>query len=302
MRAWLRQHRQAFVLALRKMRAQGSAALLNALVIGIALALPSGGYALLGDLQALTQPIADAPQLSVFLRRETSRAGAESLGARLGRDPRVREAKLVTKEAALAQLRATEALADVIAMLGDNPLPDALVVHLHEATGPALDAFARELRAMPAVAQVQVDSDWARRFAALAAVARTGTGVLAAILAVGLIAVTFNTIRMQILTQRTEIEVSRLIGATDAFISRPFYYLGLLQGLVGGLVALAIVWASLAVLNASVGEVAKTYGTSFRLAFLSPADGIAVAGFSALIGWLGAYMSVSKYLREIDVF
>ena len=199
-------------------------------------------------------------------------------------------------------MRATEALADVIATLGDNPLPDALVVHLHQATAPALDAFARELRGMAAVAQVQVDSDWARRFAAVAAVARTGTGVLAAILAVGLIAVTFNTIRLQILTQRTEIEVSRLIGATDAFIARPFYYLGLLQGLVGGLVALTIVWASLALLNVSVGEVARTYGTSFRLAFLSPADSLGVAGFSALIGWLGAYMSVSRYLREIDVF
>jgi cell division transport system permease protein len=300
MRAWLRQHRQAFVLAARKMRAQGSAALLNALAIGIALALPAGGYALLADLQALTEKIAQAPQLSVFLRREASRTEADSIAARLRRDPRVRLARFVPRETALAELRATESLAEVIAGLGENPLPDAFVVHLHEATPQALDALARELRALPSVAQVQVDSDWARRLAALAAVARTGTGLLTALLALGLVAVTFNTIRLQILTQRTEIEVSRLIGATDAFIRRPFYYLGLLQGLAGGAVALAILWASLATLNAGVAELAKTYATTFRFQFLSPADALAVACFSALVGWLGAYMSVSKYLREID--
>jgi len=236
----------------------------------------------------------------VFLRREAARTEADAIAARLQRDPRVREVKFVPREAALAELRATESLAEVIAGLGENPLPDAFVVHLHEATPQALDALARELRALPAVAQVQIDSDWARRLAALAAVARTGTGLLAALLALGLVAVTFNTIRLQILTQRAEIEVSRLIGATDAFIRRPFYYLGLLQGLAGGAVALAILWASLATLNVAVTELAKTYGTTFRLQFLAPADSLAVAGFSALVGWLGAYLSVSKYLREID--
>jgi len=300
MRAWLRQHRQAFALAARKMHAQGSAALFNALAIGIALALPAGGYALLADLQALTDKIAQAPQLSVFLRREASRTETDSIAARLQRDPRVRRVKFVPRETALAELRATESLAEVIAGLGENPLPDAFVVHLHEATPQTLDALARELRAFPPVAQVQVDSDWARRLATLAAVARTGTGLLTALLALGLVAVTFNTIRLQILTQRAEIEVSRLIGATDAFIRRPFCYLGLLQGLAGGAVALAILGASLATLNAGVAELARTYATTFRFQFLGPADAVSVACFSALVGWLGGYLSVSKYLREID--
>jgi cell division transport system permease protein len=159
---------------------------------------------------------------------------------------------------------------------------------------------ATELRALPAVAEVRLDSDWARRFSTLARIARTGIALLAALLAFGLVAVTFNTIRLQVLTQRQEIEVSRLIGATDAFIRRPFYYLGLLQGLAGGLVALAIVAGSLAALNAGVAELSKSYGSSFRLQFLPDPDLVAVLAFSALLGWLGAYMSVSKYLREID--
>ena len=302
MRAWLRQHRQAFVAAIRKVRAQGTAALLNSFAIGVALALPAGGYALLGDLQSLTQQVAQAPQISVYLRREATRADADALGARLARDPRVRQARFVPREAALARLRRADALAEVAASLGENPLPDAFVIQPDDPAPAALDAMTRELRALALVAQVQVDSDWARRLAALAVVARTATGLLTALLALGLIAITFNTVRLQILTQRTEIEVSRLIGATDAFIRRPFYYLGLLQGLAGGLVALGLLWGCLGLLNNAVAELSKTYGTVFQFRFLGLADVIAVAAFSGLVGWLGAYMSVSKYLREIDIF
>lgn len=302
MRAWLRQHRQAFVAALRKMRAQGLAAILNALAIGVALTLPAGGYAVLGDIRAVSQQIAQAPQISVFLRREISRADAELLGARLAGDPRVRTSKFIPREAALARLRSTESLAEVAATLGENPLPDGFVIQLNDSGPNALEAVARELRGLPAVAQVQVDSDWARRLAALAAVARTGTGLLTALLAVGLVAVTFNTVRLQVLTQRTEIEVSRLIGATDAFIRRPFYYLGLLQGLAGGVVALVLLWLSIATVNVGLAELSKTYAATFRLHLLAPADALTVASFSGLIGWLGAYLSVSKYLREIDRF
>lgn len=300
MRAWLRQHRQAFAVALRKIAAQRSAALLNAFVIGVALALPAGGYALLANLDAVTQRVAYAPQLSVYLRHEAPRGAAAALGARLKADPRVLEARFVPREAALKQLRRTETLAELAAALGQNPLPDAFVVRVDE-TGPAaLEALARELRALAAVAYVQVDSDWARRFGALATVARIAIALLAVLLAVGLIAVTFNTIRLQILTQRVEIEVSRLIGATDAFIRRPLYYLGLLQGLAGGAVALAIVWVGLAALNVGVGDLSESYGSNFRLSFLDAGDGLAVGAFSALLGWLGGYLSVSKYLRDIN--
>ena len=297
---WLRQHRRAFLLALRKLRVQGPAALLNTLVLGIALALPAGGYAVLADLQTLAERVAQAPQVSVFFRGSVSRAEAEALAARLRRDARVREVRFLAREAALAELRTTEALAEIAASLGENPIPDALIVHPAQSEPAALARFAQDLRAQQIVAEVHVDSDWARRFGALARIARMGIGLLSALLAVGLIAVTFNTIRLQVLTQRQEIEVSRLIGATDAFIRRPFYYLGLLQGLAGGLVALAIVAGSLIALNSGVVELSKTYGSTFRLNVLPGADAVAVVVFSALLGWLGAYLSVSKYLREMD--
>jgi cell division transport system permease protein len=156
------------------------------------------------------------------------------------------------------------------------------------------------LSKLPGVAHVQADAAWARRLAALAGIGRLAIGLLSALLGIGLVAVTFNTIRLQILTQRAEIEVSKLIGATDAFIRRPFYYLGLLQGIAGGLVALGIVAASLAVLNREVRFLAESYGSGFRFAFLSPGDALAIVVFAGLLGWLGAQLSVSRHLREIE--
>ena len=114
-------------------------------------------------------------------------------------------------------------------------------------------------------------------------------------------AVTFNTIRLQILTQRDEIEVSKLIGATDGFIRRPFYYLGLLQGLAGGIAALAIVGVALALLNREVRVLAESYGASFRFGFpVGCREALAVVLFAGLLGWLGAQLSVSRHLREIE--
>lgn len=301
MRAWLRHHRRAAAAALARLAGQKAAAVLNALVIGIALALPAGAYALLESLRAAAAGASFEPQLTVFLRPEAPRAEAEAVRARLEKEPRVREVRFVSREQALRELQAVEGIAEIAAALETNPLPDAFVVRLRGAAPhEEVEALAAELRALAAVAHVQADPLWARRLAALAGIARLAIALLAALLAFGLVAITFNTIRLQILTQRAEIEVSKLIGATDAFIRRPFLYLGAMQGLCGGAVALAILWASLSALNSEVAELAATYGSSFRLRFLEPGDATAVAAFSAFLGWLGAYLSVSKHLREIE--
>src|SRR3989454_6530328 len=127
-----------------------------------------------------------------------------------------------------------------------------------------------------------------------------GRWLLAGLLGRGLVAVTLNSIRLQILTQRDEIEVSKLIGATDAFIRRPFYYLGLLQGLAGGAMAVGIVAAALALLNREVSVLAESYGSSFRFAFLPTSDALAGVLFAGLLGWLGAPLLVGRHLRHID--
>jgi cell division transport system permease protein len=287
MSAWLRHHRQALASACRRL------SWLNALVIGIALALPAGGYALLESLRPAGARLALEPRISLFLEPQVRRADAEALGKRLRADPRIAAVRFVPREEALKEMSAVQGLSEVIGALGRNPLPDAFVVTSRQ-------DIAGELAKLPGVAHVQADAVWARRLAAAAAIAELGLWLLAALLGAGLVAVTFNTIRLQILTQRDEIEVSKLIGATDAFIRRPFYYFGLLQGLAGGLVALAVVAGVLALLNLEVRALAESYGSAFRFAFPPPGDAAAIVAFSSVLGALGAHLSVSRHLRAIE--
>jgi cell division transport system permease protein len=291
MSAWLRQHRQALACALRRL------GLLNAVVIGVALALPAGGYALLDSLRGVAGRLALDTQLSVFLHPEAKRAEAEALGELLRADGRILRVRFVPRDEALKDLAAVQGMPEVIEALGRNPLPDAFVV---TSEPRALEALAADLARLPLVAHVQADAAWARRLAALAAIGQLAVWLLSALLGIGLVAVTFNTIRLQILTQRDEIEVSKLIGATDAFLRRPFYALGLLQGVAGGAVALAIVAAGLWGLNQEVAGLAQSYGSRFRFAFLSLGDALAVVLFAGVLGWLGAQLSVGRHLRDIE--
>jgi cell division transport system permease protein len=291
MTGWLRQHAAALRTAAQRLwRPSGLA---SALVIGIAVSLPAGSYALLESLRALAGRATLEPQISLFLRPDAKRAEADALGRTLHADPRVSKVRFVPREEALKQLGAVEGMGEVIASLGRNPLPDAFVVTASE---NALEPLAADLAKLPGVAHVQADSAWARRLGALERLGRLGLWLLAALLG----AVIFNTIRLQILTQREEIEVSKLIGATDAFIRRPFYYLGLLQGAAGGVFALAIVAGLLAALNIEVRSLADSYGSGFRLAFLSASAAGVVLALAGGLGWLGAHLSVSRHLRDIE--
>ena len=284
MRAWLHQHRQAFARALSRV------SVLNAAVIGIALALPAGGYALLESLRPAAARLALEPRISLFLEPQLRRTEAEALGKRLRADPRISAVRFVPREEALKEMRSVQGLPEVIAALGRNPLPDAFVVTSRQ-------DIAAELGRLPGVAHVQGDAAWARRLAAAGAVIELGLVLLAALLGAALVAVTFNTVRLEILTRREEIEVSRLLGATDGFIRRPFYYQGLSQGLLGGAISLGLVALALALLNREVAGLADSYGSSFRLAFLEFHEALGVVAFAGALGWLGAQVSVSAYLR-----
>lgn len=297
---WLRHHLHSFAATTRRLAAQPVDTLINALVIGVALALPLGGYALLANVQTLTRGITVSAQVSVFLAQDATAADRDALDKRLRAEPGVREARFVPRTAALDELRQRAGLGDIVATLRDNPLPDAFVLTLAENDAERADSIAAGLRALPKVAHVQLDSAWVRRVDALLRLSRTAIAVLAALLSIALVAVTFNTIRLQILTQREEIVVSKLVGATNAHIRRPYYYYGGLQGALGGLLALLLVWGALALLDRDVATLASLYGSSFRLNYLSAADSLTLLVFAAALGWLGAWLSVSKHLWQIE--
>ena len=297
MNAWLVQHRKAFIWALRRLTATPLNSLLSLLAIGIAMALPAGGQMLLGNALQFARSASTTPQVSLFMQIDAERKAADAIGARLAKHPGVKETRFVPREEALKRMQSDTTLAEVIAALPKNPFPDAFIVTPQDNDPAALEQLRDELKTWPKVEHVQLDSAWVRRLDALLRFGRSAVALLAALLGVGLVAITFTTIRLQILTQRAEIEVSRLLGATDGFIRRPFYYFGVIQGLAGGMVAWLIVLGITALLANPVAELAAIYNTSLALHALSTNDSLILLVLAAVLGWLGSALSLGRYLR-----
>jgi cell division transport system permease protein len=277
-----------------------NATLLNVLIIGIALSLPVGGYVILKSAQSLTVQLTGTPQISVFIKLGTGAGEVARIGDKLKQNAKVERVEFVPRDIAFKKLQQSSELSDVIGDLSQNPLPDAYIVYPKVTDAKAMESLRDELKAWPQFDHVQLDSAWVHRLEAVLGFGRLAVAILAGLLSFALIAITFNTIRLQILTRRDEIEVAKLIGATDAFIRRPFLYFGLIQGLLGGIVAWLIVSGSVLLLNHYLGDLASVYASEFSLLPLSIADSVTLLGFSAYLGWMGAWFSVSQHLWQFE--
>ena len=297
---WVIQHGLVFLFTLRRLLSTPIASLLNIAIMGIALSLPVGVYVLQQNVRGLAAQAAGTPQISVFMAMNASKDAVAQTGKRLGQLDAVQSVEFVPRDQALNQLKRSTGLADVIGGLNRNPLPDAYIVHPKAASADALDSLRDELKQWPDIDHVQLDSAWARKLQALLGFVRLAALILAVLLSVALIAITFNTIRLQILTKRDEIEVAKLIGATHAFIRRPFLYFGLLQGLLAGAAAWLIIATSLYLLNDSLTTLTQLYASNFSLHNLSTGDSVSLLLFSGLLGWLGAWLSVAQHLWQIE--
>jgi cell division transport system permease protein len=275
------------------------ASLLSVLVIAIALSLPVGLYIGLSQLQSFSRQLSSDPQVSIFLALDADSRDAAAIGQKLRSDPDVGDYRFIARAQALSDLKRSTGMSDVLDNLEHNPLPDAFVITARGNRPQTLERLRDEAKGWPKVAHVQLDSEWARKLDAALRLGRTAVAVLGVLLAAALVAVTFNTIRLQILTRREEIELSKLIGATNPFIRRPFLWFGALQGLAGGLVAWSIVALAVYLLNRDIAALAALYSVSFWLAGLSLPDAASLLGWSALLGWLGAWLSVTRHLWQI---
>jgi cell division transport system permease protein len=294
--AWLRHHGQSLAATIRRLARTPGATALNVLAIGIALALPLGAWVALANAERLAGQAAGDPQLTVFMALDAARADAARIEAAVAGASIARRSRFVPKDEALAALKQSDGARELVATLGSNPLPDAVIVDLAPGNAPAAETLATELRKLPKVALVQVDALWLQRLDAMLRLGAVVVALLAGLLAVGMIAVTFNTIRLQIVTQAGEIEVSRLVGATTSYVRRPFVWQGTVIGIAGGIAALGLVAGGVQILNGEVGRLAATYGSDFRLALPPAGDLAACLGLAGALGWAGAYLSVSRHL------
>jgi cell division transport system permease protein len=306
MNAWFRQHRFALGRALAQVRKTPGSFAFNVLVVAIALALPFTGLTLLENVRPMSEQLSVDPEISLFTKTTATREETEALAPQLRTILGTQKAKIVfvPREQALDSMKEKGGLADVLDTLGDNPLPDSYVMKLDGFASTSLaggiDGIAAKMRTLPGVDTVQVDSAWVKRLAALLNILRLALLLLAVTLGTVVIAVVFNTVRLQVLTQRDEIAVSKLIGATDNFIHRPFYYSGALLGLCAGAVALGAVTLALRPLNASIAEFARLYASEFQLLPITPIGMALLLALSAALGLIGAVLSVKRHLARLS--
>ncbi len=298
MSMWFRYHRDAMRTAWSRLRRSPLNALLAALALGIVLALPATGEMLIHNFMRLAGMVSTKPQISVFLTLDASAAAVADVDKKLRSHAGVKELRYVPKQEALARLKANEGMAAVIDSLPQNPLPDAFIIIPASDAPAGLEDMKAEIAKWPKVDQVQLDSAWVKRLDALLNLARVAMLVLVALLAVALVAVTFNTIRMQILSQKEEIEVMRLLGASDDFVHRPFFYAGLGQGILGALVAWGLVAAATEVLRGPVSNLAAAFSLELSLSHLPPEGVLLLFAVSLALGYLGTWLSVRRFLHE----
>jgi cell division transport system permease protein len=304
MKAWVRQHRFALADAFNRVAKTPGSFLFNVLVIAIALTLPFAGLTILDSIRPVSAQLAVEPEISIFMAVDTPRERATALAPSIRRILQERDIggtlEFMPKESALSALKDKTGLSDALMTLGTNPLPDGYVLKLasfqNADDAARVDLLAVQLKALPGVEYVQVDSAWVKRLAALMHVLRMILLLLAVALSMVVIAVVFNTIRLQVMTQREEIEISRLVGATNSFIYRPFYYSGALLGLCAGAIALAVVALALQPLNSAIADFARLYASEFRLAPLGIVESAMLLVISATLGLSGAMLSVRKHL------
>ncbi len=301
-RNYLLRHLQVFFYSLGVLSRSPFATLMTTAVIGIALALPSGLHVVLKNAQQLSGGWDGAAQISLFLKRSVGEAEAERLARQIETLPQVAGVTYISRREALDEFQRLSGFGDALQALQDNPLPSVLVIQpvATENTPEATAALLEHLRAYPPVDLAQLDMQWVKRLYVIMELVRRGVVVLAILLALAVLLVVGNTIRLAIQNRRDEIVIMKLIGGTDAFIRRPFLYTGFWYGLLGGLIAWVLVSLSLSILADPVERLAGLYQSRFALSGLDLASMLMLLGASVLLGLTGSWLAVGRHLRDIE--
>ncbi|HET7650890.1 MAG TPA: permease-like cell division protein FtsX [Gammaproteobacteria bacterium] len=300
--AWRLHHRQMLVAGFTRLYRRPVATGMTVAVIGIAIALPASLLVLVQNVQQLSGSWQGAARISLFLKQGLSDQTVQQAAAAARNTAGVAALQVINADQALKEFKQRSGFGDALALLGDNPLPAVLVVQPDSAhSAPeAAAALGQTLAQLPQVDQVRLDVQWLRRLQGILGILRRVVMIVGCLLGLAVILIVGNTIRLDIEGRRTEIEVSKLIGATDRFIRRPFLYYGAGYGLTGGVIAWLLVSLSLALLGGPVTRLAGLYGSDFSLTGAGLGGTAMMLAGGALLGWLGAWLAVARHLRDIE--
>ncbi|UZE96562.1 permease-like cell division protein FtsX [Alkalimarinus alittae] len=300
--SYLANHRKIAKESFRRLIKQPVSSLMTWAVIGIALSLPVGLSVLLANVQQLSSGWDGSAQITLFLKMDVSDKDASNLALELSTRATVAQADFISRDSALDEFKTLSGFGEVLNYLDENPLPHVIVVKPAKnlATVEQTDSLQKRLSDLKLVEKAQLDLQWVQRLHSMTELIQRGVWALALLLALAVLLVIGNTIRLAIENRRDEIVVVKLVGATDGFVRRPFLYTGLWYGLGGGLIAFCLVQITLFWLNTPISELAQLYYSSFSLSGLDLEATFFLLSMSMLLGWLGAWVAVRRHLGAIE--
>lgn len=300
--AWLGHNRLIAIDSLQRLLRAPGASLMTWLVIGIALALPSGLYVMLGNLQAVSHGWDGAAQISLFLHQNVSESEGRKLIKTLSIRPQIHSVEYISRQQALEEFQDLSGFGEVLDNLDENPLPALIIVRPQDgdASAKMTEQLLKELQGLAEVELAQLDLEWVKRLYSMMKLGERLTTALALLLSLGVLLIIGNTIRLSIENRRDEILVIKLVGGTDVFVRRPFLYTGFWYGLGGAVIAWLIIVFGLFWLRGPVADLAGLYQSQFSLLGLGLIDTIGLWLTGAMLGLLGAWLAVSRHLGAIE--
>lgn len=296
---WRRRHWQALFTSFAKMKRAPLATILTVSVIGISLALPTLLLVLLRNVQSISAGWSDSTQISLFIKMNEPDQAVQQLINQLQADPSIASVNYVSPGDGLQQFEKASGFSNLENALPDNPLPAVLEIKPapNMQTPEAVQQLVDQLKQLPQADVVQLDMQWVNRLFAMLNFAKHAVIALAVLLGVGVILIIGNTIRLATQNNRAEIEIMKLIGATNAFVRRPFLYTGILYGLAGGIVAWLFVEILFWSLSGPINNLAQAYQTAISLNGLGVTGTLQLWFFAAMLGLIGSWLVVSRYLN-----
>lgn len=298
---WFQEQLRVCVFTLGQLARAPLASLLTAAVIGITLALPTGLHLLLDNVSRVSLGWERSTQASLFLKDNINESRGRQLTALIARRGEVAETRYISRSEALAEFRQHSGFGAALDLLETNPLPAVIMVQPRSQLTPAqVDQMVRELRALPEIESAQLDQAWLKRLHAILNIVRLLVQAIALLLAIAVIIVIGNTIRLDIQNRRDEIVVMKLLGAPNSFIRRPFLYTGFWYGLAGGLLAWLLLQIVMWSLGDAAGELAGLYASQYRLGGLDLNASLGLFAGSTGLGLLGSAWTVGRHLSAIE--
>ena len=301
-RAWLRRHSYSFFSSLGVLLRHRVGTLMTVLVLGIAMFLPLGLYVTLANLEGMNLHQDEWSAVTVFFRSGVKQKEVNRVADELEKRFQPEAIVIISPEQGMREFREASGFGESLDILEENPLPWVLQVSPQSGeTGQMkerVDEMIAFLQSADSVEITQFDYKWLQRLGRMMELGQAAITTLIILFGIAVVVVVANTIRLDVASHAEEIEILALVGAGDAFVRQPFLYTGLWYGLMGSFLSLLLLSLTLLYLGRPLGLLLETYGTAFSMRGLGGYNTLWVLSGGGLLGWLGAWISVQRYLRE----